>query len=534
MSQDAHDHSRVDVEVDQEGGAGASGIVDGLASNAGHLTPSIELAVEASRIHRRAVASGEDEVRPLGEAAPSLTGFRSIRVLCLATERQCRNHDARHREGRIGGIGLGLATYEGASDALRNSSGRFKKGASLPSMSDTGDSVRDEGVSTSPADGDTNAERWFVELKLDGERFNALGLPSESVVEVTHYRDALFEVARQIYLDRHPGRERVPNGFDEAFDVRLVRVDRGSAKTRVRLNRATRFESSEYNEWYDIYQAAADAFQRDIASVRDSGSIPETTTPRQRKAFRKVGSTLNPDETLVVGQVGGGSTAQLDFDVRATLSAIDAVVERSPEPLSIVGVIVEFDSRKQTFELLREPDSERIRCHFGSYIPGLARTVRAVMAEDGVTAPDVKVTGLATLGDNSDFDSLVDVSEIEVERPWSEKRLRRRLEELRALKANWLGQGSKPAHEDVLHHFDELIPELSKSDVHIAVAATAGGHVVLEWRRESREYLAEIEPHDRIYLYAEDPDAGTLLDAELAWDALVVMEFVHGGTHHVR
>ncbi|WP_207555731.1 hypothetical protein [Intrasporangium flavum] len=403
-------------------------------------------------------------------------------------------------------------------------------------MPDSGDSaeVNDDLAADVDADADEpNEGAWFAELKLDGERFRALGLPAESVIEVTHYRDAVFEVARQIYLDRHPDKERAPRGFDKAFDLRLIRVDRGSAQTRVRLHRAARYERADYDEWFSIYGEAADSFRDVIATVQSSSSVPQTVTPRQRQAFRKVGSTLKSDESVTVGSHDGTAVAKLDDEVRVTLAAIDAVVDNTPVPLSVVGVIVEFDSVDQTFELRRDSDNGRVRCYFGSYIAGLASTVRRVMAEDGVTAPDVQVTGLGIADAHGLFSQLADVSEIEVIRPWTEKRLHRKLAAIAALEPGWLGPGSQAVPEDVRQHFEEVVPALSRVDVHIGVAATADGHLALEWKRDAVEYLAEIEPSDRLYLCVDDRQSGTLLDAELGWDAAVITSFAQGDVSHV-
>ncbi|WP_256791974.1 hypothetical protein [Terrabacter sp. Ter38] len=405
-------------------------------------------------------------------------------------------------------------------------------------MSESGDSAVNDDLSATEVDGGGSDapgdDEWYAELKLEGERFNARGLPSESAVEVDYYRDALFEVARQIYLDRHPDKSNAPGGFNEAFDLRLVRVDRGSARTRVRLNRGDRFQSASYDEWFAIYEEAADSFQQLMASVKSDRIVPAGVTPRQRRTFRKIGSTLKADETVTVGSTDGTAVAELDESVRVTLAAIDEVVAPTPEAVSVVGVIVEFDSVAQTFQLRRDIDDGRVRCHFGSYIPGLAKTVRRVMAEDGVTAPDVSVTGLGTPQDDGTISVLADVSEIEIVRPWTEKRLFRKLAAIAALEPDWLGPGSQAVPEDVIRHFEEVVTALSLVDVHVGVAATADGHLALEWKREAVEFLAEIEPADRLYLCVDDRGSGELLDAELDWDAAVITNFAQGDTSYVR
>ena len=57
---------------------------------------------------------------------------------------------------------------------------------------------------------DAATTEGFVALRLSGDRFTAIGLPAAALHEVLAYEDLLREVAKAVFLRKHPGRERVP------------------------------------------------------------------------------------------------------------------------------------------------------------------------------------------------------------------------------------------------------------------------------------------------------------------------------------
>jgi len=372
-----------------------------------------------------------------------------------------------------------------------------------------------------------SGEEWFAHFTLDGARFKAEGMPTDSAVEVDHYREAIYEAARVLWLDDNPDRTYVPENFDKAFDLRLVKVDEGSAQTRVKLHRDSRYDAS----WYDYFERARDVITDLVDDTAVLGAIPADVTPRVRRALRKVGRTLLPDEKAVVGEPAEtGRHADLTVSVRSVLAAIDEAVPVEHQEAKVTGVIVEFDSRGQSFELLREPDSIRVECRLPSYIPSLSNKVREVMAADGVTAPDVEVAGFAFLDSSGLFTVLSEVTAIVVVRPYGEKRLRKKAEKIAALEERWRGPGSVVPDHSVIAHLEEVIPILGALDVHVAVAPSADGHAVLEWRRGEVDYVAEIEPMDRLYMCLDDRSTGRLEDAEVTFDVRILTAFAQEGT----
>lgn len=386
--------------------------------------------------------------------------------------------------------------------------------------------MSDQGVGAEVATEDSGND-WFAHFTLEGARFEAEGMPTDSAVETDHYREAVYEAARVLWLDDNPDRTYVPENFDKAFDLRLVKVDEGSAQTRVKLHRDSRYDA----HWYEYFERARDVITDVVDDTAILGVIPPNVTPRVRRALRKVGRTLHPDEKVILGEPAEtGRHAVLTADVRSVLAAIDEALPDEYQEAKVTGVIVEFDSRGQTFELLREPDGIRVECRLPSYIPSLSNRVREVMAADGVTAPDVQVSGFALLDSAGLFTVLSEVTAVDVVRPYWEKRLRIKAERFAALEEGWRGPGSVAPDRTVIAHLEEVIPILGRLDVHVAVAPSADGHAVLEWRRGDVDYMAEIEPRDRLYMCLDDRATGRLEDAEVPFDVAVLMVFAQDGT----
>jgi hypothetical protein len=70
----------------------------------------------------------------------------------------------------------------------------------------------------------------FLQPKFDGARFREHTLPLEVARDLTAYETLVVELAKQLYIQDHPDRQRVPKGFAADFHLHLERVDDGSAK----------------------------------------------------------------------------------------------------------------------------------------------------------------------------------------------------------------------------------------------------------------------------------------------------------------
>jgi S-methylmethionine-dependent homocysteine/selenocysteine methylase len=68
----------------------------------------------------------------------------------------------------------------------------------------------------------------FIQPRFDGARFAEHTLPLEVAKDLAAYETLVVELAKHLYLQDHPGRQRVPKGFDADFHLHLEKVDDGT------------------------------------------------------------------------------------------------------------------------------------------------------------------------------------------------------------------------------------------------------------------------------------------------------------------
>jgi hypothetical protein len=155
--------------------------------------------------------------------------------------------------------------------------------------------------------------------------------------------------------------------------------------------------------------------------------------------------------------------------------------------------------------------------------------VKSALAPDGVTAPDVRISGMGVVDRRGRIGDLWDVLEVEILRSAEEKMLVTRLSAIAELPAGWWGPGSEAPDREALRSVEAALPELARSGVVIAIAANSAGAVVLEWRRGDVEYTAQVEPGAALFLCADNTVTDELTERQGAYDARRLVHFVETG-----
>lgn len=68
----------------------------------------------------------------------------------------------------------------------------------------------------------------FLSPKLTGSRFNDHTLPVNMLEDFSALEDLLIELAKKIYLEENPERQRVPKGFSDGIYLKLSNLEEGS------------------------------------------------------------------------------------------------------------------------------------------------------------------------------------------------------------------------------------------------------------------------------------------------------------------
>jgi hypothetical protein len=374
----------------------------------------------------------------------------------------------------------------------------------------------------------------FIYFRMKGERFDAPGMPADSVVEVQRFSELVDKIARGVWKERND-RQRAPSELVKAFDLRLVSVADGSAMPVLRLA-TTAPTGHDEEDFAPVFRRARDIVVSTVESLAEDFTIPDFFPREALPQLRLLGKSLGEGESIELAPPRSPSerhappskVATLTPDVYETIQRIDAALDSEPAIHTIEGVVTEFDGAGQSFHLRDLHNQVRV-CTLAYHEPELAERVKAVLAADGVTAPDVLVSGMGVVNRRGRLGDLWDVTSVQIVRTAEEKMLMARLSSLSALSSGWLGPRSEAPDREALAAVELLLPELARVDVVIAVTANSDGAVVLEWSRDAVEYTAQIEPGAEMFLCADDTRTDRLTEHQGGYDAQRLVRFVESG-----
>lgn len=374
---------------------------------------------------------------------------------------------------------------------------------------------------------DASEEDYFAFFSLTGDRFDAPGMPADTAREVGNFREAVLKIARDLWLEGNPDRRRLPNGFNEAFDLRLIAVASGSARPRMVLHRPSgKVSDAEWDEWSDIYARARDTMTDSLQNIARTRQPPVHFSPESMKALRRVGSSLQDSEAIIVGDPRQGSRrAIIDLAVREILIEIEELVP-TPQPVQLEGVIVEYDGSSLSFRL--KTDSGHSTCRLEHEQHGLAESAKEFLATDGITAPDVRVEGETPDASLKNV-SLHRVTGISAIRSIEEKSLLAQLERIRELDDGWLGPDSLSPEPVIADRIEKVIPRLATLGTGVSIVPNAEGAILLEWRRGSVEMTAAVEPDNELFLCADNTETDELQERQSEFSERLLTQFLENG-----
>lgn len=217
----------------------------------------------------------------------------------------------------------------------------------------------------------------FTRLRFWGsERFGAPVFPVEVLPELIIYRDLVFEAARQLYLDEHRGRRKVPNHFEDSFQLSLVHIEEGSlcpvlARALLVPVAVAGLRTSDVDAYYE----RARHLVEDVVQAVDDGAPLPPISPQLVDVFGRLGNSLTPEETLFlrVPQDPRKSTAPFSIERRDEL--LRRVEDERWDHVELTGDIIAADrmsrsftlmadGRRWPFRLTEETDEENFRALF--------------------------------------------------------------------------------------------------------------------------------------------------------------------------
>lgn len=183
----------------------------------------------------------------------------------------------------------------------------------------------------------------------EGSRFAEHRFPLELVDDLLMLRNMTFEMAKFLYLEKHPSRQRVPKNFTNGISIELESIEPGSTIPKLVLVAAmsgSLFPSSNVQFFQDAPNRIVKAIEAAHLNEDARQFAPESVL----NYFNSLGGNLKDDERIIFGDKHQ-SKAILDKESRKRLVMAASKAKEYNKQFEIRGLITALDKDKKAFEI---------------------------------------------------------------------------------------------------------------------------------------------------------------------------------------
>jgi hypothetical protein len=297
----------------------------------------------------------------------------------------------------------------------------------------------------------------------------------------------------------------LPRGFDDSFELRLDRIEAGSA-----VNVLERVSSRHYEG--DVFDQARDLIEGAISSANLEEELPDDFPKDCLASFDRFGKSLRDNEAFTLRKPLSERGAVLDTESRKTL-----LLRRSDSYTS------ERVLYGRVFEVNADSGSFQFRLDSGQSVPsalpdGYFEDVRGALSPGGSGAL-VRVEGVAQLDSSDTLRKMEEVSQFDLVPPAREdERFQEavlRLDEFSDLEDGWYGEGTlKPAIVAIekAHEILDVIAREAGPVPRVYPMPTGG--VQFEWNDDRRDVSLEIRDDSSAALFDVDLDGDEMIEID--------------------
>lgn len=358
---------------------------------------------------------------------------------------------------------------------------------------------------------DRAAGRPFGAFRLSGGRYDdRLGLPVSTAAELARYEKLVVRVARALYLEPRPRRQRVPAGFAEALDLRIVDVEPGSV-----IPVLTRNDDDALAGISDIYEDARRAVNDALRAVASGDPLPSGFPVAALTEFASFGRSLQEGEAIDLA-VADEPPARLDRAIRQRVQAL-ARLDRIESEVTLQGQITGLQSNPQRFDFALV-DGRQVAGSYGD------ETWWAVLRDYQGFADRAPLVSLSAVARRSLDGSIIDVVDVLGVEPALPPAWSQRLHQLAELRQGWLDAIDAPHPTTIDRAEALLLASLDEGFDRPGIFPSLDGGIQLEWRAPAVEVELLNDGTTRVTVLAGDTDlelapSAATLDAVL--DALL-------------
>lgn len=305
----------------------------------------------------------------------------------------------------------------------------------------------------------------FLQPRFLGTRFDEHTLPLEVARDLAAYEALVVDLAKHLFLQDHPDRQRVPKGFGSDFHLHLERVDEGSAKPLISIVAAGALALGAGSHPY--FERARDLITACVGS--SVGHLPQGFPSELLIHFNQIGRSLGADECIELPGPGGAMSQLTQAKRKELVLAADTVYEREVE---LTGSIGEADWEKSTFRL-RMGDGGQAIIPMPEHFHAKAREF------GGRPRHQVVVYGIATFDSWDRLQKVLSVDSLEVSKNYQ---LASRFDELMSLDDGWHnGGGTAPSKANLAAISAAMTNHYPERLALPAIVPTPEGNLLFEW-----------------------------------------------------
>lgn len=329
----------------------------------------------------------------------------------------------------------------------------------------------------------------FISPRLVGERFQEHAIPLEMLKDLAVLEEMIIEVAKWLFIQDNPGRQRSPRGFTDGISLKLTGIAEGSAIPHIKL-----FVESKgvypVTLLPPVNQEYFEKARESIFSAINAASNDETITyhlPENLLGyFDRIGRGLRNNEALEFNPGNHDRPARLDKAIRRKLIFASLQTQELTEDVTLHGMVPEADQNKMTFTL-QMIDGIRVNAPLApQHQKNIIKAFNGY--QDGLR---IQIQGIGRYDRYNRLLRIDDVEHITILDPLD---VVSRLNEFRKLKDGWLdGCGIAPSH-DALNWFSDRFENNFSDDLPLPhLYPTEEGGVQAEWTLGQYEVSLDVD-----------------------------------------
>lgn len=333
-------------------------------------------------------------------------------------------------------------------------------------------------------------------------------MPVEALVELAAYRDLVLGVAKELFRQAHPARQRVPKGFAERLQLQLRAVEDGSAMPVLeRVADAGQLLAAD-----DEFTQARDGIEDAVAAVAAGGDVPENFPREALVLFNRFGQTLRSSEAIELRR--GAATCGPSYTREVRRRLVLHQRRTFQDEVHDIGWVREVDADHMSCLIrLRMGPPAAISAPLDEVTFAAAKEVLEPRGE----GPPVRISGVGVFDVDQRLLRLDSVHDVSILEDADELvTLDERLDQVAGLTNGWLDGEGVPLHAAVLREARRVLADLLQFEVpRPRIYPTAEGGVQAEWTLGSNEVSVTFEPDGRLYGIAVNVASGETRESEL-------------------